>query len=323
MKLKHTLVIFILGALLGIGISPWVNSRPQERFRSPISLAQAEESAMVEPASSGKILGAATQTQEEARKQAMDQLISQQDEELGLVDRKAPAEVEAKQTQETIVPNLTKKTITLAVYGDSMVDTMETGLPYLEAALRPYYPQAQFKLLNYGIGAETIDKGLARFNQGYSYKDRNYPSITQAGAEVIIIESFGYNPQGEAGLDTQWSALSQMVSQAQASGAKVLLLATIAPTKVQFGQGPGGIDWPTDLAWEHATLINRYLDNLVKLGQSLGVPVIDAYHASLSAEGEGILAYISSHDHIHPSVAGHQFVAGLIAKKMVDLQLIP
>lgn len=323
MKLKHSFIIFLVGALMGIGISPWVNSRPQERFRSPIALAQAEESLAMEISSGGQVLGATSQSQEEIRQQVIEQLITQQNEELGLTDSDKEGTKEEASNPEPVLVNLTNKAVTIAIYGDSMVDTMETGLPYLEAALRQYYPQADFKLFNYGIGAETIDKGLARFDQGYSYKDRNYPPISLAGAEIIIIESFAYNPQGEPGLDTQWSALSQMVSQARAGGAQVLLLATIAPTKAQFGQGPGGVNWPADLAWEQAALINRYLDNAVKLGQSLGVPVIDAYHSSLAGNGEGVLTYISSHDHIHPSVAGHQFVAGLIARKIVDLRLTP
>lgn len=320
MKLKHTLLIFVVGILVGLGISPWVNSRPQEKLASPLSQAQAEESLTTDVSVSTQVLGVQTENQAEARLSAREDLLARQDQELGLVTKEV---IEEKaQTEQSSLINLIDKSVTIAIFGDSMVDTMGTGLPYLESALKQYYPQAQFKLLNYGIGAETIDKGLVRFNQSYSYKDRNYPPITQAGVDIIVVESFAYNPQGEAGLDTQWSALSQMVNQAKASGAEVLLLATIAPTKAQFGQGPGGINWPADQAWQHATLITRYLENAASLGQSLGVPVVDAYHASLTGSGEGILSYISTHDHIHPSVAGHQFVADLIARTIADRQLI-
>ena len=316
MKLKLTFLILLFGILLGVGISPLAEIQPQKAFLSPVTITLAEENWSSLSSDSGKILGAKTQTPEIEWQEARQKLLVQQDDDLGRISPLVKSET-------TEIENVSSKEVTIAIYGDSMVDTMGTALPYLQTALEQYYPQVDFALLNYGIGAQSIEQGIARFSQPCSYKDRNYPAPINSGADIIIIESFAYNPMGEAGLDQQWLALSQMVDRARASGAKVMLLATIAPTKSQFGQGPGGIDWLPQDAGQHAGLIGRYLENAINLGRSLNLPVIDAYHASLLTNGEGNLNYIGSHDHIHPSVAGHQFVANLVAQKIVQLDLIP
>jgi len=328
MRIKQILTIFIVGLLLGIGLSPLAEVQPQNAFLSPVTVTLAEESRNSLSSDSGKILGAKTQDSELEWQEARQKLLAQQDDDLGRNSPLVKLETKEKDnssnsSNSSIIENVSSKEVIIAIYGDSMVDTMGTALPYLETALGQYYPQVNFAFLNYGIGAQSIEQGKEGFNQAYSYKDRNYPAPASSGADIIIIESFAYNPMGEDGLDKQWLALSQIVDQARASGAEVMLLATIAPTKSQFGQGPGGIDWPPQYAGEHAGLIGRYLENAVSLGRSLNLPVIDAYHASLLANGEGNLNYISSHDHIHPSVAGHQFVANLVAQKIVQLNLIP
>ena len=317
MKLRHSFLIFLIGLLVGIGISPLAEVKLQQAFISPVPVILAEENKNPDPSNAsgfGVVLGVKTKSQSEIKQEAMMALIDQQDQEFSQVKEEVEI-VSVSDSKEKIDQSLiSSKTATIAIYGDSMVDTMGTGLPYLETSLRNYYPQVNFKLLNYGIGAQTVEQGLAGFDQNYNYKDRQYDSITNSGADIIIIESFAYNPLGEEGLDTQWIALSQMVEKARATGAQVMLLATIAPTKTDFGQGPGGVNWPADIAWQHAETINRYLENTVKLASSLNVPLIDAYHASLLSNGEGNPSFINNHDHIHPSVAGHQFVAGLIAE---------
>ena len=320
MRLKHSLLIFVLGILIGMGISPLAKVKPYQPFLSPIPLTLAEE-VMWEDVGANQILGARTADQEIERQENISGLVNQQDQDLSQANLYLVSQPPSTQSNHKSV---TSSKVTVAIFGDSMVDTMGTGLPYLKSVLSQYYPQVQFNLLNYGIGAQNIESGLSRFGETHSYQDRNYPAITSSGANIIIIESFAYNPPagGEAGLDTQWQTLSQMVNKAAAAGAKVMILATIAPSRTQFGQGPGGISWTRDEAWQQAELINKYLANAVRLSNTLKVPVVDAYHVSLLSDGEGNPVFINSNDHIHPSVAGHQFVAGLIAQKIFDLDLI-
>lgn len=316
MRFKHGLILFLLGLLFGIGLSPLAQVKPQKAFIAPVSVSFAEESV----ADSGQVLGAKSETKDGGKNRVMLALLTQQDKDLGRGGVKTSQPEDKSQTK---TQKVTSQNIKIAVYGDSMIDTMGTDLPYLKKALQVYYPQVEFTLLNYGTGAQNIEEGLSRLSQPYSYKDRNYPSPLTSGADIIVIESFAYNPMGEEGLDKQWQALAQIVEQARSTGARVLLLAAIAPTKTQFGQGPGGIDWPPQDAGQHADLICRYLENALNLGKSMNIPLVDAYHATLLNSGEGSLNYISSHDHIHPSAKGHQLVANLIAQKIAELKLIP
>src|SRR3972149_830689 len=52
-----------------------------------------------------------------------------------------------------LLPPLSKKSYTIALIGDSMIDTLGFDLPHLAAALKKLYPTTQFNLLNYGMGA--------------------------------------------------------------------------------------------------------------------------------------------------------------------------
>ncbi len=214
--------------------------------------------------------------------------------------------------------------ITIAAIGDSMTDLMGPGLPYLETVLQNYYPRAEFNLLNYGVGAENIEKGLERIKNDYTYKERHYSSLASVNPDIVIIESFAYNPfeNQEAELNRHWLALTRMVDFIKSqTKAQIIILITIAPTKEKFGQGPGGVNWPQDLAWQQANRINQYLENAVRFAQPTGLPLVDVYHQTLLSNGEGNLDYISSHDHIHQNEAGNKLVARLLGRKIFSLAL--
>lgn len=321
MKFKFALTIFIVGIFIGWQFSPFLPAKPKGYLQVPtvLPIEAWQES------KSPKTINKSTSDRWQKKNIVMNEIIQRQDRELIFFNDKTETQKKSGQVlgeSSQIIKNNFAGEVTISIFGDSMVDTMGTNMPYLKKALQAYYPLAKFRLLNYGIGAQSVSSGLARFGQAYSYKDRNYPAIGQSGAKIIIIESFAYNPVGEAGLDRQWQDLSQMVQQAQASGAKVLLLATIAPHRGEFGKGPGGVNWPADQSWQQAMVIGKYLENTIRLANSLKIPVVDAYHPSLDKNGEGNLALISNHDHIHPSIAGHQFIANLIARKIYKLNLV-
>ena len=55
-----------------------------------------------------------------------------------------------------------KKSFTIALLGDSMIDTLGPDVPALKSKLSSLYPGVAFQLLNYGVGATNIDYGLER-----------------------------------------------------------------------------------------------------------------------------------------------------------------
>lgn len=215
--------------------------------------------------------------------------------------------------------------MSIAIVGDSMVDTMGTNLPYLQLELSKVYPATVFTLLNYGIGSTNIDTGLDRLQHAYSYQDRAYPPITTVKPDVAIIESFAYNPLplSDDNLAHHANMLTQMIQTLQAqSSSKVMLLATITPNSDQFGLGPGGVNWDSEAQTRQTDAINAYLKNTFQVAKTLKIPIIDAYYPSQDLLGNGLLNYISAHDHIHPSVAGHEFIAKRIVETFITSRIL-
>jgi disulfide oxidoreductase YuzD len=208
-----------------------------------------------------------------------------------------------------------KSSYTIAVYGDSMVDTMGENLEYLQAALKRHYPNTTFYFYNYGIGSQNVEQGLERFGQSFDYKTRHYPAISSLKPDIIIVGSFGYNPFFPYDRDKHWNTLTKLVAEAKNTGADVYMLSEIAPLKNGFGKGPNGVSWQDSELKIQSQHISELLENSVYLARDhLKIPSINAYAKTAVDEGRyGSSTYTNSNDGIHPSVAGHQLMAELIA----------
>lgn len=227
-----------------------------------------------------------------------------------------PAVTVATEPTATPTPPVTKKKeYKIAVIGDSMVDTMGERLEYFEHALKKKYPNANFTLYNYGIGSQNVEDGLGRFDKPFKYKDRDYPAVADIKPDIIVVGSFAYNPFTPHDRDKHWLTLTQMVQKAQQITPDVYMLAEIAPLTREFGKGPNGVNWDTATAVTHAAHIEQQLQNVIGLGLTLNVPVIDAYTPS-KKDNEGTKDYVSPGDGIHPSVKGHEFMAEIMVKSI-------
>jgi len=211
----------------------------------------------------------------------------------------------------TIAPTPTpfitkKKSYTIAFLGDSMIDTMGPGLPAVNNKLSATYPATDFTLLNYGVGGTNIDSGIERI-----------PTMTDAHPDIIVLESFAYNPFPDANgsVDRHWLAMAHAVDtiRQHLPGTKIIIAATIAPNSTVFGDGADGVAFGPQDKIQRTTIIKQYLDSTVKFATSEHLPLADAYHASLDGNGDGKLIYINGGDHIHYSDAGR----ALFAQKVV------
>jgi hypothetical protein len=210
-----------------------------------------------------------------------------------------------------------KDSYTIVIYGDSMVDTMGESLEYLSKALQRRYPATRFHYYNYGIGGENVEQGLQRFHTPFNYKTRSFPALSSHHPDIIIIGSFAYNPFSPHFRDKHWRVLSQLVTEAKNTGADVYLLAEIAPLRHNFGKGPGGVNWPEDLASQQSKNIVEQLENTIYLATDhQKVPLINAYSISKIDGKFGNRRFVDPHDNIHPSVEGHKLMAELIAAKI-------
>lgn len=216
----------------------------------------------------------------------------------------------------TTIPQPPQKEYSIAIYGDSMVDTMGERLEYLEHALLERYPETTFRLYNYGVGSQNIHDGLERWNKPLRHMDRSYPAITELKPDIIIVGSFAYNVLVPHDRNAHWLGYTELVQRAQRLSSQVYMLAEIAPMRRGFGFGPNGVNWEPSTAWTHTEKIIEQLENVLGLSRTLNIPVIDAYTPSLQ-EGvkEGKRELVNPSDNIHPSVEGHKF----IAKTIVDV----
>lgn len=217
------------------------------------------------------------------------------------------------------IPTIAKqeKTIKLAVFGDSMVDTMGERLEYLEKSLKERFPQLQFELYNYGMGSQNAEEGFQRLKKPFTYQTRSYPSLPDLHPDILIIGSFAYNPFFPYDRDRHWLALTKIIEEAEKISNNVYILAEIAPQKSSFGRGPNGVNWEADTSYEHATHIVEQLENAVGLSKTLRVPLINVFQQSqINSQKEGRKEYINSDDGIHPSVKGHEFMANMIVSNI-------
>lgn len=210
-----------------------------------------------------------------------------------------------------------KKAYTIAIFGDSMVDTMGEKMDILQIALKRKYPGITFTLYNYGIGSENIEDGLARFNSPFNNKTRSYPPVSSLHPDILIIGSFAYNPFYPYDRNRHWQGLSRLVKEAQNTGSDIYVLSEIAPLRFGFGKGKTGVNWDENKAFEHASHILELLENAIYLAKDhLKVPLIDVYSASTIKGKFGNGRLVEPNDGIHPSFSGHQLMAEIIAQKI-------
>lgn len=227
----------------------------------------------------------------------------------------SPSQVSKSEPVRTKKPiTLSKKSYIIALYGDSMIDTMAEYMIYLEDALKTKYPDTHFTLYNYGIGGENVEKGLSRVESSFSNRERVYPPLSSIGADAIVVGSFAYNPFNPHDRNKHYALLGELIQKTQSYSSQVYLLAEIAPLGARFGKGPGGVNWPEDMAKYKALHVVEQLEDVVNLSKAESIPLIDAFHTSQKDPPFGDPTFVNENDGIHPSEEGHYFIAHLIAK---------
>ncbi len=229
----------------------------------------------------------------------------------------------------TITPatHKTKKSaMTISLVGDSMIDTLGPEASGLANKLRATYPTTTFTIINHGVGAENIDSGLHRLTNGYTYLGVPRPSVISQKPDVIIVESFGYNPYSydEGALTKHWLQLAAMVDtiKQQLPETKIMVAATIAPNWNVFGDGAPFINFSAEEKKRKVEIIKSYVDNAVKFAKSQKLPLSDAFHPTLDSSGNGKLGYINGGDHIHYSDSGRLYMASIMASALVSNKLL-
>lgn len=221
-----------------------------------------------------------------------------------------------------------KKAWTVSLLGDSMIDTLGPIGSGLAGRLNTTYPNATFTVINHGVGAENIDSGFRRLTNNYSYLGLGRNAVVSERPDVIVVESFGYNPYPSAdineALTRHWLKLADIVDtiRRELPETKIVIAATIAPNWDTFGDGAPFISMSPEGKRTKVEEIKKYIENTIAFAKSQGIPLADAYHPSLDVSGNGKLAFINAGDHIHYSESGRTLFSQTIAGAIITNRLL-
>lgn len=222
------------------------------------------------------------------------------------------------------ITNIETETITIAVLGDSMVDTLGPFIE-LQDRLTEIYPTLEVNVLNYGVGASNIDYGIERITKNYEYLGKKYPSVASTQPDIIVLESFAYNPFPEVdSINRHWLALARAKDEikAQIPNAKLILATTVAPNSKMFGKGAEGFELSEKDREEKTRVIKEYLQSTIRFSISEKIPLADTYTLTLQSDGNGDQVYINPVDNIHPSDVGRNLFAQTIVQTIVEEGMI-
>lgn len=218
-------------------------------------------------------------------------------------------------------------TVTIAVLGDSMVDTLGPDITPLYDELVKAYPYLKPKILNYGAGGTNIDSGIRRIAHDYEYLGKKIPSMASQMPDIVVIESFAYNPYSfeEGALDKHWLALAHTVDEVKKTipNAAIVIATTIAPNSNVFADGAEGLSFSREEKVNKVTTIKKYLESTNRFAMGEKLPLADAYTLSLDENGNGKLLYINGGDHLHPSVEGAKLFSQVLVQTFHENSLIP
>lgn len=204
----------------------------------------------------------------------------------------------------------------IVIVGDSIVASLGLNANVLREYLIKYYPDSEFVTYNFGYPSTNV----------LTLYQRLKDEILKEGIDLIIVESFGYNPLSEysisEGLAKQDGELEKSVRLilSEKPVASLAFMTPIAPDSANFARGSRELSDETRKAWVEERI--AYIDNHRNFAEVKGIPVIDVYKASLKADGSVDRTYISD-DFIHPSKKGIDLMSKLIADYIFENKIFP
>lgn len=230
-------------------------------------------------------------------------------------------------------PTIPKKDVyRVVMVGDSMTEILGPHGGKLSEQINTLYestPGHQRILIdNYAQGSTNLLGLLESMNKKITNGDVTFDPLLSRDFDLILIESFGYNPLSQFGikdgLKKQTETLDELMKTliTEHPNAVIVFVATIAPNKETYAQvaAPG-----KTVAEREAQAQERvdYIKNHMNYATQHNIPLIDIYDKSLTPKGDGDLSYIDPHDFIHPSVIGRDFISQEISNFIYESQILP
>jgi hypothetical protein len=215
----------------------------------------------------------------------------------------------------------------ILLVGDSMIAALGLNTEPLRQALIDYYPDNEFVNYNYGFPSTNILSLPDRLEKNTISQGKTFQSILSHGFDLIIIESFAYNPLSEMslldGLKKQNEILENIVSNLIKVRPDVVIafMTPIAPNKNNFAKNTYDLSDDERLLWIEER--EAYIKNHIKFAKDKNIPLIDVYEKSLTENGDGNVVFINPDDNIHPSRKGIELMVKTTAKFIYENQIFP
>lgn len=231
----------------------------------------------------------------------------------------------------TISPLPKKEVYVIVLAGDSMTSVLGTHGGKLSETLNTLYGSTpgnqRIVIANYSQSSTNILQFIKNMDQQIITGDITFEPLHSKDFDLILIESFGYNPLSqfgrEEGLKKHTQALDHLIKSLKETHPHVgiVFVATIAPNKEIYAQESQDTS-PAEREQQAEERI-AYIENHIAYAEKHKIPLIDIYHKSLTSTGDGNSAYINSQDDIHPSEEGVDFINKEIATFMYESQILP
>lgn len=226
------------------------------------------------------------------------------------------------------LPKIEKQqSYTMLLAGDSMLASLGVNANDLRLKLISYYPQNEFVNYNYGFPATNIESLPERLTAQTENQGSTYKPIIEMDVDLIIIDSFGYNPLSqypvEEGLIKQEKILDETIREIilKKPDTAVAIFVPMSPNKARFAEGVYKLSPAERQRWAEERI--SYIQNAINFAKKNNIPLINVYEKSLTKLGDGDLKYISNHDYIHPSKEGVQLIADTIAEFIYENKIFP
>lgn len=223
-------------------------------------------------------------------------------------------------------PKLEKKTAyRVILLGDSMTAALGPYADRLREVVKKTYTDRDLIIENRSAPSSNIASLQDRLLSTSTQTDVSYDAIIGKEFDVIIIESFGYNPLSHLGRAEGLDVANQSLNTAmrilvrEQPNALVIFLATVAPSHRMYAKGSVDLDAAQRDQW--AAERDAYIENHIAFAREHNIPLVDVYSQSKDKNGDGMLKYINPADYIHPSQAGVEFIQEQIAQYFIDARL--
>lgn len=223
-----------------------------------------------------------------------------------------------------------RNTYTIFMIGDSMTLALGPHGGTFNQFINELYKKDNIYVLidNYAKGSTNILSVNDELTQKTTYWDSTFEPLLSRDFDLILVESFGYNPLSslgiEGGIKRQNQALDELMKTIITTHphSAIVFVATIAPNKENYAKKIL-LNIPVADRIKQAEERMAYIKNHISYAKSHNIPIINIYEKSLNDQGDGNLKYINPDDYIHPSFEGVDFIGHEIANFIYTNQILP